>query len=104
MVPSAGAISPRSGNLMGHPMAIRKSTIVALSTAGAMALAMASSAHATTVATIDGSYDTLFYDTIGLTFHNTSGGTLTGAKMVLLGYQGDNSGLTKTITLGTLAA
>lgn len=86
-------------------MNTRNSTLAALSTAAALALSLASQAQATTVATISGSYDLLFYDTAALTFHNTSGGTLTNAKMSLLGYQPGtlNVGKTATVSLGSLA-
>lgn len=84
-------------------MTISKTTLAALGTAAAVALSCASAAHATTVATISGSYDLLYYDTAALTFHNTSGGTFTNAQMVLHGYQGLNNGLVKTVSLGTLA-
>jgi len=41
----------------------------------------------TIVATIDGCYDCVVYDTPTLTFHNTSGGTFVGAQLVLTPYQ-----------------
>src|SRR6185369_6169746 len=63
-----------------------------------------SSARADIVATISGCYDCGVYDTPSLVFHNTSGGTMVNATMVLNGYQGVNSGLTVTVNLGTLAA
>jgi PEP-CTERM motif len=69
------------------------------------ALTFASSAYATTqVATISGSYDLLYYDTPALTFHNTSGGVLANASMILQGYQPGtlNFGALETINLGTL--
>jgi hypothetical protein len=74
-------------------------------TAAAALLILSQSAQATTVATIDGAYDDLVngaYDTPDLVFHNTSGGTLTSAQMVLTGYQGLNNGITTTVSLGTL--
>jgi hypothetical protein len=69
------------------------------------ALTLASSAYATTVATISGSYDLAYYDTPALTFHNTSGGTLDNATLFLQGYQKGtlNYGITETIHLGNLA-
>ncbi len=87
-------------------MGTRSWKLAALSTAAVLALAVGQSAHATTVATISGSYDLLAYDTAGLTFHNTSGGTFTNVKMVLTGYQAGtlNNGLTKTVTLADMAA
>lgn len=87
-------------------MGSRKSKIASLSTAAVLALALGQAAHATTVATISGSYDLLAYDTAGLTFHNTSGGTFTNVKMVLTGYQAGtlNNGLTKTVTLADMGA
>lgn len=76
-----------------------------LTAAGALALlALSQSAHATTVATIDGCYDCAVYDTPTLTFHNTSGGDFINAQMVLKGYQGLNNGVTATVSLGTLGA
>ncbi len=75
--------------------------------AGAAALilaAMCSGAHATTVATISGCYDCGVYDTPSLIFNNTTGGTLTNAKIVLTGYQGDNNGLSASVWLGDLSA
>ena len=59
----------------------------------------------TVVATIDGCYDCLFYDTPGLTFHNTSGGTFINAQMILTPYQPGTLtyGLTpQVIPLGTM--
>jgi hypothetical protein len=82
----------------------RTTTMAALSAAVALSAAMANSAHATTVATISGSYDLLAYDTIGLTFHNSSGGSLIGASIKLDAYQGLNSGDTATVSLGTIGA
>jgi hypothetical protein len=84
-------------------MGIRKATLAAAASAAAVSFMLAQPAHAV-VATISGSYDLLFYDTIGLTFHNTSGGTLTNSKMVLHGYQGLNAGTTQTVNLGDLGA
>lgn len=76
-----------------------------LTAAGALAvLALSLSAHATTVATIDGCYDCVVYDTPTLTFHNTSGGDFINAQMLLMGYQGLNNGVTQTVNLGTLGA
>ena len=76
-----------------------------LTVAGVAALSMLSnSAQAVIVATIDGSYDTLIYDSPALTFHNTSGYDLAGAQIVLHGYQGLNNGITQTVSLGTLLA
>jgi len=76
----------------------------ALTIAGAMAvLALSQSVQATTIATIDGCYDCVVYDTPTLTFHNTSGGSFINAQMVLTGYQGLNNGVTQTVNLGTLA-
>lgn len=86
-------------------MNIRKTALLALSSATVMTAALAQPAHAdTVVATISGSYDLLFYDTAALTFHNTSGGVFTNAQMVLHGYQGLNNGLTTTVNLGTMGA
>ena len=61
-------------------------------------------ANATTVATIDGCYDCVVYDTPNLTFENTSGGNLVNAQMVLTGYQPGTLiyGITQTVNLGTL--
>ncbi len=70
------------------------------------ALTLASSAYATTtVATISGSYDLLFYDTPALTIHNTSGGVLENASIFLHGYQPGtlNNGNSLLINLGNLA-
>jgi len=64
-------------------------------------------AHATPttiVSTISGCYDCLTFDTPALIINNTSGGTLTNAQLVLKGYQGDNNGISETVSLGTLAA
>jgi len=68
------------------------------------ALAFAPSAHATVVATISGCYDCGVYDTPSLVFHNTSGGTLTGASIFLQAYNGNNNGDTLAVSLGTLGA
>jgi hypothetical protein len=81
---------------------MRKTTLAALSSAAVLGFAMAQPAHATTVATISGSYDLLFYDTIGLTFHNTSGGNFINSHLQLHGYQGLNNGDNATVNLGTL--
>lgn len=74
---------------------------------GAAALALAAvsgGAHATTVATISGCYDCGVFDTPSLIFNNTTGGTLTNAKIVLTGYQGVNNGLSASVALGDLSA
>jgi PEP-CTERM motif len=72
--------------------------------AGALSFASQASAT-TTVATISGSYDLLFYDTPALTIHNTSGGTLDNASIFLKGYQPGtlNNGITLLVNLGNLA-
>lgn len=67
-------------------------------------LALSPDARATTVATISGCYDCGVFDTPSLVFHNTSGGVLTNSQMVLTGYQGLNTGLTATVSLGDLSA
>jgi hypothetical protein len=79
-------------------------TLAAMSSAAVLGFALSQPAHATTVATISGSYDLLFYDTIGLTFHNTSGGDLINSQMQLHAYQGLNNGDSATVNLGTLGA
>lgn len=56
------------------------------------------------VATINGCYDCVTYDTPSLQINNTTGGTLSNAQMVLHGYQGDNYGLTLAVPLGDLGA
>ena len=66
--------------------------------------AFAPSADATTVATINGCYDCLAFDTPGLQINNTTGGNLTNAQMVLNGYQALNNGLTATLHLGTISS
>lgn len=58
----------------------------------------------TQVATINGCYDCLYFDTPALQFNNITGGMLTNAQMVLTGYQGDNNGITQTVSLGTLGS
>lgn len=58
----------------------------------------------TEVATISGCYDCLSYDTPGLVINNTTGGTLSGAQMVLQGYQADNNGVTATVALGNIGS
>ena len=78
---------------------LSKSVLVAATVA---AIAVASGAAAKTVATISGCYDCGVYDTPSLIFNNTTGGTLTNVKMVLLGYQGLNKGDTATVLLGNL--
>jgi len=75
----------------------------ALASVAYLALASAQPAQATTVATIDGCYDCGVYDTPSLIFHNTSGGSLDNAAMVLRGYQGLNNGLVATVNLGNLS-
>jgi hypothetical protein len=76
--------------------------VIILGAAGAVA--MVTPAHAdTVVATISGCYDCGVFDTPSLIFNNTTGGTLTNAQIVLSGYPGDNTGLSATVNLGTLA-
>ncbi len=58
----------------------------------------------TLVATISGGYDTLAYDTPGLVINNTTSFNFTNVQMVLHGYQGDNNGVTETISLGDVTA
>jgi hypothetical protein len=70
----------------------------------ALLLGLVSPAHTETVATINGCYDCLAFDTPGLQFNNTSGGNLTNAQMVLQGYQGLNNGISATVNLGTIGA
>ena len=72
--------------------------------AAVIALAVATPAHADTVATISGCYNCPVFDTPSLVFNNTTGGKLINAQMLLTGYQGDNNGLTATVNLGTLGA
>lgn len=80
---------------------IRKFRLAAL----IASLTAAGAARADTiVATIDGCYDCRIGDSPSLIFHNTSGGTLTNAQMVLHGYQGLNNGISQTVTLPDLAA
>jgi hypothetical protein len=62
-----------------------------------------STADAVTVATIGGCYDCGVFDTASLIFNNTSGGTFANAQMLLTGYQGQNSGVTATVNLGSIA-
>jgi hypothetical protein len=61
-------------------------------------------ADATIVATIDGCYDCIVYDTPSLTFHNTSGGAFTNAMLLLEAYQPGtlNFGDSQLVSLGTL--
>ena len=65
---------------------------------------IATTALATPVASISGCYDCGVYDTPSLIFNNTTGGTLTNAKMTLTAYQGQNNGLTTSVSLGNLGA
>jgi hypothetical protein len=81
----------------------RHLSVAALAAAGALALSAQAQAK-TVVSTIDGCYDCGVYDTPSLTFHNTSGGTFTNAKLFLQGYQGLNNGLTASVNLGTIAS
>ena len=76
----------------------------------ASALALASvldvsqSAKADTlIATINGCYDCLSFDTPGLQFVVPTGISLTNSQMVITGYNGINAGLTATVSLGTLS-
>jgi hypothetical protein len=75
---------------------------LATGTAAAALLILSQSAQAAPIATIDGSYDTCFYDTPCLTFHNTSPFALNNAQIVLHGYQGLNNGHTAIVALGNL--
>lgn len=60
-------------------------------------------AHANTlVSTIAGCYG-CSYDTPSLNIGNSTAFDFTNAQMVLTGYQGDNNGVTETISLGTIA-
>src|SRR5438067_1903948 len=63
-----------------------------------------SACRADHIATIDGNYDTLDYDTPGLIFHNTSTYDFINAKVVLHGYQGLNNGVTQTVYLANMLA
>ena len=78
-------------------------TLAFVAAAAALGLA-ASSANATTVATISGCYDCGVFDTASLIFNNTTGGTLNNAQIVLNGYQGQNNGLSATVGLGNLGS
>ncbi len=79
-----------------------KSLLGLLGLAIASVLVFATPASATHVATIDGCYDCLYFDTPALRINNSTGGTMTGAQMVLHGYQADNLGVTQTVALGDL--
>lgn len=88
---------------------IRKTEIdmkirILAATAALFLLALSQSVYATIVATIDGCYDCVVYDTPTLTFHNTTGGNLINAQMILTGYGAGtlNNGATATVSLGTL--
>lgn len=75
---------------------------VVMSSVAMLALMTATqSANATTVATIDGCYDCISYDTPGLTIHNTSGGTFTNVQLFLSANQPGtlNFGKTQTVAL-----
>jgi hypothetical protein len=54
------------------------------------------------VATINGCYDCLAFDTPGLQFDVPAGISLTSSRMVITGYNGINSGLTAIVNLGTI--
>src|SRR5207248_1214925 len=56
------------------------------------------------IATIDGSYDQLAYDTPGLVFHNTSIYNFTNVVLTLHGYQGTSNGLTQSRNLADMPA
>jgi hypothetical protein len=56
------------------------------------------------VASIDGEYDTAFYDTPDLVFHNTSAFDFTNVKLTLTGYQGLNNGLVQSTGLSDIIA
>lgn len=73
----------------------------------ALTVLLASSAHATTVATISGGYDEDAYDTPELIFNNTTAYDFTNAQMVLTPYQPgtlDYSTPAQTVSLGTISA
>lgn len=82
---------------------MRKLTLIVV---GAVMFGLsAAAAHATTiVSTISGCYDCLSFDTPSIIINNTSGGTVTNAKLVLAGYQADNNGYSETVNLGNLSA
>ncbi len=73
-----------------------------LAALGALAAMIASQSALAHVATIDGGYDLSTYDTPELIIHNTSAFVFTNAQMLLTGYQGQNNGVTQTVSLGTL--
>ncbi len=77
---------------------------IPLFSAACAALFFSTSGQAVPVATITGQYDTAEYDTPDLVFYNTSAYDLTGAQMVLHGYQGLNNGLTQTVALPNITA
>jgi len=67
-------------------------------------LATVTPANATTVATISGCYDCGVFDTASLIVNNTTGGTLENSQLLLYAYQGQNNGLSATVSLGNLGA
>lgn len=75
-----------------------------LGLAVAMALAFVSMAQADHIATIDGGYDDLGYDTPDLVFHNTSSYNFTNVTLTLQGYQGSNNGVIQSRILPDMPA
>lgn len=69
-----------------------------------LALGTASTARADHIATIDGGYDSLGYDTPDLVFHNTSSYNFTDVMLTLQGYQGSNDGVIQSRTLPNMPA
>lgn len=74
-----------------------------LAVAGAALLLVSSQSANAHIASLDGCYDCVVYDTPSIIFHNTSGFAFTNSQMVLKGYDGINNGLSQTVSLGTLA-
>jgi len=74
------------------------------SAAAAAALAIMSQSSAAHVASIDGCYDCVVYDTPSLIFHNTSGFDFTNVQMTLTGYQGLNNGASQSTSLSNILA
>ena len=86
---------------MGYVMSWRKLLLSTLLLFVPFAAPMSASAS---VATINGCYDCLSGDTPGLQFNVPVGISLTGAQMVITGYNGINTGLTATVNLGTIGS
>lgn len=86
-------------------MASLRTSVVTATASGALALALLSQSAQAHVATINGQYDTAFYDTPDLVV-DASGASFdfTNVQLTLHGYQGLNNGVTQSRSLPDITA